>query len=219
MRNNILSKDGFTIIELSVVIVVILLIVGSTLFGTGILESARVTSTVNAMQAVQGAVATYQQNYNALPGDDSQMTTRFQNSGITLNGGGDGVIGQTTLAGTFNITTVESGGNGAGESLLAWQGLRAAGLVKGKILGPPLSNAFGGVIGIQNGAFSGDGGLAPGINVLCASGIQGAEARIIDERLDDGDALTGNIRAGVSVEGAASAYDDDIVYVVCMKLL
>jgi prepilin-type N-terminal cleavage/methylation domain-containing protein len=213
------ASEGFTLVELSVVLVVIGLIIGSVLVGASILQNARITSTVNALQAVQSAVATYNQNYNALPGDDSQAATRFAANNVSNSGGGDGQIGSTgVLAASFD-TTLTGSGNGATESPLAWQCLRAAGLVKGQgNQSNPPANPFGGVLGIQNGAFTGDNKISLGTNVLCASGIPGTAARVIDQRLDDGNGLTGTMRAGASITGAASDYVDGTSYTICMPL-
>lgn len=218
MKKRFQAAHGFTLIELSVVLVVIGLIIGSVLVGASILQNARITATVNALQAIQSAVSTYNQNYNALPGDDAQANVRFNSSGVSNKGGGDGLIGLTSLGKTFDTSTPGPDGNGGGESALAWQCLRAAGLVKGQAsqANPP-SNAFGGVIGLQNGAFSSNG-ISLGTNVICASSIPGAAARVIDQRLDDGSALTGNMRGGTSVTGTAAEYVDGTASVVCMQL-
>ncbi|MBI3419938.1 MAG: type II secretion system protein [Proteobacteria bacterium] len=222
MKRTLHASRGFTLIELSVVLVVIGLIIGSVLVGSSILQNARITATVNALQAIQSAVATYNQNYNALPGDDSQANIRFNSSGIVNHGGGNGLIGSAMLSKTFDNPTLSGDGDGPGESPLAWECLRAAGLVKGQSTqATPASNAFGGVIGLQNGAFT-TNSIGLGTNVICASNIPGAAARVIDSRLDDGSALTGNMRGGVStgnsVTGPAAEYVDGTASVICMQL-
>src|SRR5262245_48164928 len=137
--------------------VVVVLILGSILIGFSILQNVRITSVVNALRSVQSAVATYRQNYDALPGDDPGAETRFATQGVNTHGGGDGVIGSTTLLESFT-QAAGTRGNGPGESANLWQHLRAAGLVKGQGLqSDPMANAFGGVVGVQNGAFSKQG--------------------------------------------------------------
>ncbi|NDE89579.1 MAG: prepilin-type N-terminal cleavage/methylation domain-containing protein [Alphaproteobacteria bacterium] len=211
------SDSGFTLVEVSIVLVVIALLIGSVLVAVNILQNARITSAITTLQSIQSAVSTYNQNYGAVPGDDAQAVARF---GVTNNGGGNGIIGAATLSGTFNDTSAAlTNGNGNAESRLVWSHLRAAGLIRGQggdVTQP--GNPFGGVFGIQNGAFSADG-IGLGTNVVCVSNVPGAAAVIIDQREDDGIATTGNMRAGTVITGAASAYVDTSTYVLCTRAL
>jgi hypothetical protein len=197
-------------------LVFLLLLLGSVFVGWTILQNIHVTSTVSAIRSVQTAVLTYSQNYGALPGDDHAAEIRFPTQGLT-HGGGDGLIGSTTLAETFTVSK-SAAGNGPDESANLWQHLRAAGMAKGPATeSNPPTNTFGGVIGVQNGAFAGNG-FALGTNVVCASRIPGAAARTIDQRMDDGKALTGKMRGGDAVNAAASEYTNGKTYVVCIAL-
>jgi prepilin-type N-terminal cleavage/methylation domain-containing protein len=214
MRKSLHASSGFTLVELSIVLVVVGLIIGSVLVGSSILQNSRVTATVNALQSVVSAVSTYNQNYNALPGDDNKAMDHFPTNGPTASGNGDGAIGTST---SFTQSTA---GSGQGESAVLWQCLRSAGLVKGASNdAKPMSNSFGGVIGVQSKAFT-TGGLTG--NAVCASSVPGDAARAIDQRLDDGNAKTGNIRGGNTAEGVAGATADYVKdgekYVLCMDI-
>ena len=217
MTRRIKAYDaGFTLIELSIVLIVIGLIIGSVLIAVNIIQNARVTTTVNAIQGYQAAVSTYVQNFGALPGDDTKAIDRFTANGVTNKGGGDGIIGLATLTKTFDSTAALADGNGASESRLVWSHLRAAGLVKGAGSDATQpANPFNGLYGIQYGAFT--TGLTA--NVICLSNVPGSAARIIDQRLDDGVASTGNARSGASVTGAAATdYVDATLYTQCINL-
>jgi hypothetical protein len=99
--------------------------------------------------------------------------------------------------------------------------LRAAGLIKGQGTDATQpGNPFGGIFGIQNGAFT-TNGIAAGTNVVCINNIPGSAAAIIDQRQDDGNPQTGNIRAGTDVSGAAAAnpYVETNVYILCTRAL
>lgn len=207
------SESGFTLVELSIVLVVVGLIIGSILVAVGIIQNARVTSTVNTLQSIQSAVSTYNQNYSAMPGDDAEAANRFGDL-IVSNGGGDGKIGTTELF--DSPPTTPSNGDGAYESLLVWKTLRAAGLIKGEASADTLpSNPFGGVFGIQDGAF----GTTLQGNVLCMSGVPGDAARIIDQRLDDGSSQTGNVVGGTSIGSApADVYTSGTTTIVCTNV-
>ncbi|MDD3030183.1 MAG: type II secretion system protein [Alphaproteobacteria bacterium] len=201
-------RSGFTLVELSIVLVVIGLIIGGVLSGRQIMTNAQITNAVNAIQAYEAQFQTYIQNYGVMPGDDANAATRFSNAGIpsvteTANG---------TLEGTFDSETASD------ESRLLWADLRAAGLVKGSgsDASQP-SNPFGGIYGFQHGAFTGETTFTT--NVLCLSGVPGDAAMAIDSRLDDGTSNTGSVMVSEDALSAVTgAYDSANTYVLCTKL-
>ncbi len=215
MKKRYASTAGFTLVELSIVLVIIGLIIGGVLSGRQIMLNAQITNAVNAIQAYEAQFQTYVQNYGAMPGDDAQATERFPSADIpaateSANG---------TLDGTF-----DSSSNTA-ETRLLWADLRAAGLVKGA--GSDVSqptNPFGGIYGFQHGAFDGTGAFTS--NVICLSDVPGDAAMSIDSRLDDGISDTGSVSAmvstgtaGESVDGApAASYDASKSYTMCAKM-
>ncbi len=215
-RHNTHHHAGFTLVEVSIVLVVIGLLIGSILVAVNILQNARITGTISTLQSIQSAISTYNQNYGAVPGDDAQATSRF--SIVTNSGGGDGIVGTST---SYNSTAALANGNGAPESRMIWADLRAAGLIKGQ--GSDATqpgNSFGGIFGVQNGAFT-TNGFADKTNVLCLDKVPGSAATIIDQRQDDGNPQTGNIRAGVAIDGAAATnpYVETSVYILCTRAL
>ena len=70
MRKNT-RTSGFTLVELSIVLVIIGLIIGGVLTGRQIMQNAEVTNAVNSIQAYEAQFQTYTQNYGAMPGDDA----------------------------------------------------------------------------------------------------------------------------------------------------
>ncbi len=212
------TYSGFTLVEVSIVLVVIGLLIGSILVAVNILQNARITSTISSLQSIQSAVSTYNQNYGVLPGDDAKADTRL---GVNFRGGGNGTIG---TAASYRTTVTATSGEGSTESLLVWSHLRGAGLIKGDKNDTAFpGNSFGGVFGIQNGAFSGAGIFTSGNNVVCIDNIPGAAAAIIDARQDDGNPSTGSIRAvagtDVSAASTATSYVETNVYILCTRAL
>jgi prepilin-type N-terminal cleavage/methylation domain-containing protein len=63
------SHHGFTLIELSIVLVIIGLIVGGVLVGRDMIHVASVRATVAQIEKYNAAVNTFRDKYNALPGD------------------------------------------------------------------------------------------------------------------------------------------------------
>jgi prepilin-type N-terminal cleavage/methylation domain-containing protein len=207
MRKNA-SQAGFTLVELSIVLVIIGLIIGGVLTGRQIMLNAQITNAVNSVQAYQAQFQTYVQNYGAMPGDDAIAQSRFSSANVPNLGNGDG-----TLNGKYDSATDTD------ETRLVWADLRAAGLVKGagSNTAQP-TNPFGGLYGFQRGAFTGSDVLTT--NVLCLSGVPGEAAMSVDSRLDDGIRNTGSVMGGSAVDGAVTdaVYDSAQTYVVCVKM-
>lgn len=213
------SQSGFTLVELSIVLVVVGLIIGSILVALSIIQNARVTSAINTLQSIQSAISTYNQNYGAMPGDDPNATTRFSdpNNLVSNDGNGDGEIGNGE---SFDTPGEAANATDPYESMLVWKELRAAGLIKGEAVADTLPpNPFNGVFGVQNGAFGQDssaGSLAG--NVICMSGVPGQAARIIDQRLDDGNATSGAVRGAANIGSAPTDYSEGTNVVICSRV-
>lgn len=205
---------GFTLIELSIVLVIIGLIIGGVLTGQQVIQNARATNAINAIQSYQAQFQTYTQNYGFMPGDDSSAASRFQGSDLTggtsfENGDGKGFLDPA-------------------EEKLVWAHLRAAGLVKyqvdksnGKNIAVLPPNPFNGVYNFQNGAFA--NGFTT--TALCLNNVPAQAAITIDTKLDDGASESGIVRASKSgtelpdtSTATAAQYIDGDVYTLCVRM-
>src|SRR3984885_3925644 len=63
------AQACFTLIELSIVLVIIGLIVGGVLVGQDLIKAAEIRATVSQIEKYNTAANTFQTKYNALPGD------------------------------------------------------------------------------------------------------------------------------------------------------
>lgn len=178
------KQQGFTLVEISIVLVIIGLLLGGVLKGQELLTNARVKRVINDFDGVSAAIFSYQDRYKQLPGDDNSANDRW---GAT-NGDGDG-----SVEGAWNQNT------GNAEARLLWQHLRNAGLVAGQTTGTASGeqsrNAYGGLVGVDN-ANLGFSGV-----VICQGALPSKVAAIIDTQIDDGVSNTGQVvsAAGTSV--------------------
>jgi prepilin-type N-terminal cleavage/methylation domain-containing protein len=214
------TQTGFTLVEISIVLVIIGLLLGGVLKGQELINSAKVKNLAQDFRTIPTYIYAYQDKFRALPGDDSRAASH--------------VCPTTAPACT---TSSASSGNGvidgnwddavgtASEAVLFWQHIRYANLATGSTdtADPnflPL-NSEGGRIGIQSG-----GAAAPlavtGSYVICSAGILGKHLRQLDGMLDDGDPATGSLRGGTQTGGTLTALgagdpiDDSAVYVACL---
>ena len=69
-------KVGFTLIELSIVLVIIGLIIGGVLVGRDLISAAGVRAQISQIEKYQSAVNTFRGKYGYLPGDISDPTAQ-----------------------------------------------------------------------------------------------------------------------------------------------
>lgn len=214
---------GFTLIELSIVLVIIGLIVGGIVVGQHLVNSFKVMRITSEYQQYASITNTFRIKFNALPGDMSNAQSIFgstacSNNGASnlCNGNGDGTI---ELAGTIY----------SGESPRFWQHLGASGLLNASYDGGGTSgycdtlttscptsayhqNAYWGIATnvTSNSYFvmdanttyfmlarNFDGQTSVGFRFFgVASTIRPIDAFNVDIKLDDGNPFTGKVRAG-----------------------
>jgi prepilin-type N-terminal cleavage/methylation domain-containing protein len=207
-------QRGFNLVELAIVLVIIGLLLGGVLKGQALVTNAKIKRASNDFNGVTAAVYTYLDRYGALPGDDNKAATRWPAATpivAATSGNGDGV-----LEGVWNAKLTDTDK----ETYYLWQHLFRANLVGSEALP---ANAFGGIIGIQEGPHVSAGGANAdtGLNgiLICMNNISGDIAEILDINFDDGTANTGLLRA--IEDGAitlATAYLANKNYVICKRI-
>jgi prepilin-type N-terminal cleavage/methylation domain-containing protein len=135
-RNN----NGFTLIELSIVLVIIGLLVGGVLVGQDMIRNSEVTSVMSDIQKYTATIGTFKEKYQVLPGDMPNATSYW---GANNNTG----FGCTSMytATTSATSTCNGDGNGRidatplshfpAESITLWKHLQNAGMLEGKFSG------------------------------------------------------------------------------------
>lgn len=113
------TVKAFSLIEMSIVLVVIGIIAGAVFKGQELLESAKLRSVAQDFQHYALSVSMYQETYQALPGDDPKAKIYFSD---TQNGDGNGQItgpeadlfwqhlGKSLIINTENTPTSKFGG-------------------------------------------------------------------------------------------------------------
>jgi len=126
--SNAKQQQGFTLIELSIVLVIIGLIVGGILVGQDMIKAAEIRATVAQVEKYNSAVNTFVSKFNAMPGDiTSEKAVAF------------GLFSETTLAGTAGHQDgnglieggAAAGTNPVGETISFWRHMSDANLVDG----------------------------------------------------------------------------------------
>lgn len=222
-------NKGFTLIELSIVLVIIGLIVGGILVGQDLIKAAELRATVSQKEKFDAAVNTFRGKFNGLPGD----LANFANFAGTLtqtglvagtNGFGDG---DGLIEGVSNAVMVGF----VGEIKMFFKHLSDAGLIGENLagvttavgadlttpatyypaakLGKGSYFSVGAVTGLNYFVLGGisDASAAAGADFIITSSdvITPSEAYQIDTKLDDGQPATGIVLSIDTIATMATA--------------
>jgi prepilin-type N-terminal cleavage/methylation domain-containing protein len=138
------NRQGFTLIELSIVLVIIGLIVGGVLVGQDLIRAAEIRAQISQIEKYNSAVNTFRGKYGGLPGDllysqAGQYGLFSFSNGAAGNlgyGDGNGLIEGSSGAGGYipGTTTTRTPNNtnaGGSEQYVFWRHLSDAHLIDG----------------------------------------------------------------------------------------
>jgi prepilin-type N-terminal cleavage/methylation domain-containing protein len=211
------KQSGFTLVELSLVILIVGLITASILAGTTLVRQAKLNRITTDAKKYQSAALTFKEKYKTYPGDLSNAASYWpscvNSGGNTCNGNGNGKIE------TFPRY----------EDIRFWQHLTLAGLIKGNYSGvqygagsyrsvPGVNTPFG---SLDRSAYTTSSGTVYGksgdlmefstatyaCNDFANDAVVSAqEAYAIDSKIDDGIADKGILYAGKAVTTGCAEY-------------
>ncbi len=130
-------RKGFSLVELSIVLVILGLLVGGILAGKSLIRASEMRATIAQIQSYRAAMFSFYDKFSAVPGDMANATTYWgavnpsaatcrtlpSSSTATCDGNGDGAI------------TTMDGGVTYSEYFHAWKQLANAGVVAGNFTG------------------------------------------------------------------------------------
>jgi prepilin-type N-terminal cleavage/methylation domain-containing protein len=212
-----MKKNGFSLIELSIVLIIIGLLVAGVSSGSKLIEQARIGKAVSALKDFKGSYLTFMLTYEKTPGDMNNAVEFF---------------GATTANGDGN-SQIEAAAAATSESLLAWQHMSLAGVISGTFTQPADGIQIAGTTGpksalnstcnapLYNGTVTSNG-LQVGTDndstdCSATTSLLAVTVYKIDNKIDDGVANSGEIQASSTDASCQTggAYDLDATTKAC----
>lgn len=210
-------KKGFTLVELSIVLIIIGLLISGILIAQSMINTTRIQSLARQIGQYDAAVANFTTKYNTMPGDnisvsggngnyliesangtdyDGEVTEFWPSLSLSYLKSEEDPVGGYTSTITYNNAFPYDGPNAPKSKA----GVNAGILVKGEqdagIFTPGVGNINMYVIANCSGMTT--------VTLSCINAFTGPDAIAVDQKLDDGDATTGEVR-GMKSTGTAIA--------------
>ena len=215
------SHEGFTLIEIAIVIIIIGLILGGVLKGQELIRTARTHNVADQGSATKAAILGFSDRFRALPGDYDKASDTIPGVESGQNGDGNNRVGYDDS----KSPNKPDGPNRLKEAGLVWLHLAQSGFISGSFNGAPLSpedetqwrcraetcmqNAFNGSLlflyANEQTGVSWPSDMLKSNQLWTGRNLPVELLFELDRKLDDGKPSTGNIRvADGFLEGSRS---------------
>jgi prepilin-type N-terminal cleavage/methylation domain-containing protein len=219
------SQKGFTLVELSIVVLIIALLVAGVMSGKTLMRQASLRAVVRDLYALQTEANMFKNKYYQYPGDFNNAYAYWAatcaGSAAACNGTGDGKIA--------TVTTYQ-------EEYMSFKHLLLGGFIKGAYTGtytnPPVPNrnvpsspvsGAGYSIAYTDATYYGNQWDAtsagnflffgkPSTDIMRASAITPAEMYSMDEKMDDKLPHSGVLQVGILASGCTAAATSPTTY-------
>ncbi len=192
-------QQGFTLVEMAIVLVIIGLLLGGILKGQELITSARVRNIADQNSGVQAAYYGFIDRYRQVPGDWGKDNAKQSIPGVENGGDSNGRVD----------------GTGFIEGLALWEQLSKSGFIQGNYIGTPKvlthddvnlapRNAFNGFLMLFNSSDyvdAGSGTPSEKLNLVLGAGIPVNVIAELDRKIDDGLPQSGVVRQAVTSGG------------------
>ena len=195
---SIRRQQGFTLVEMAIVLVIIGLLLGGILKGQELITSARVRNIADQNSGVQAAYYGFIDRYRQVPGDWSKTNAAKAIPGVKHGGDSSGRLD----------------GEGFVEALALWEQLSKSGFIQGHYTGEPTKptqddvnsaprNAFNGFLMLFSSDDYADTSDKPSekLNLVLGTGIPVNVIAELDRKIDDGLPESGVLRQAVTSGG------------------
>ncbi|MBL8377150.1 MAG: prepilin-type N-terminal cleavage/methylation domain-containing protein [Burkholderiales bacterium] len=196
-------QQGFTLVEIAIVLVIIGLLLGGILRGQELIQGARVRNIIDQQNGIRAAFFAFQDRYRSIPGDLAAAQVQLVGNGALVATAGPG-----------------NGAVAAADSSTAFQNLTATGFLSCSVCtvsgaastaSNSPTNVYGGVL-----QFVTDGAAAQGAAIVLAGGQTRLNIKTgnlvpsnvmgeIDLKADDGQPNAGNLRLSAWTAAGAAA--------------
>ena len=194
--------DGFSLIEVAIVMVIVGLLLLGVFKGQELIVSARVRTLIQQQDEVKTAYLGFYDRFRAVPGDYPNATTTIPGVSLTCGTGASPGNGN----GNSYIEVAD------GEAILAWEHLSKSGFLKGVYTcvdnatvaeGSVPRNAYGGFAQLVfDAAFAGPARNQH--NLKTGARLPSNVLAELDRKIDDGLATAGAVRGSTYTTGAAT---------------
>lgn len=223
-----LNKKGFSLIELSIVLIIIGLLVAGVTGGASLIKSAELRAVVSEIRSYQTAVNAYFTSTGCLPG---KITTAGVSNcpgtisfGLTRNAwidlADEGIVdlkpvNDTVL--TVAATSIDPDDGLPSRSRGSFYALGST-TDMGNVLFLLSSTGTDATVAALEAAKSPTTGTTLGVIAGISPAINGKDAKFLDEKLDNGNALTGKVQSFSAGEAVCNYETDTVSCVTAFKI-